>query len=346
MLFDFGFFREQTCIVACPYGRLQSAMLDRNSLIVSYDKRRGEPRGRGKAAMHKASLAGGHDDGASAELSLPILRTEHGRTKGNTVAVTGTSVGTSAAASAANNRTGDCVNCGMCVTTCPTGIDIREGLQMECVSCTQCIDACDAVMTKLRRPTGLIRYTSQASLEYAAGEGPKPSVFRWRVLLYPMIILIVGSAFLTLLLTASPVDISLARARGLPFNTLSSGRISNQMTFKLTSRSPSDQRFKVTIEGPGAPQIELAENPVALSPGQVHTEPVIVSMNRDGFEAGTAFALIKVADGTGRVVSNRSITLIGPAKHQDGHQDDDGKKKDKKDGQETKDTDTEKPHGR
>ncbi len=351
MLFDFGFFREQTCIVACPYGRMQSVLLDRNSLIVSYDKRRGEPRGRGKAAVQSGTFAGRHDAegraaegrgaggqmaggqmtggleaGASADLSLPILQQEH-----KTSAVTGS----------ADHRTGDCVDCGLCVSTCPTGIDIRQGLQMECISCTQCIDACDAVMTKLHRPTGLIRYTSQAALEYAAGEGPKPSVFRWRILLYPIIILIVGSAFLVLLVTASPVDISLARARGLPFNTLADGRISNQMTFKLTSRSPSDQRFTVTIEGPGAPQIELAENPVVLSPGQVHAEPVIVSMNRDGFEAGSAFALIKVADSTGRVVSTRSITLIGPTRHPDEHHNDDEKKREKYK-QETKDIETEK----
>jgi cytochrome c oxidase accessory protein FixG len=329
MLFDFGFFREQTCIVACPYGRFQSVMLDRNSLIVSYDKRRGEPRGRGKPTTHDASETT-PAAGTVPDLSLPILRTEGGPS----VATAGASPTTSAT----DSRTGDCVDCGMCVTTCPTGIDIRQGLQMECVSCTQCIDACDAVMTKLHRPTGLIRYTSQASLEYASGQGPKPSLFRWRILLYPLIILIVGSAFLTLLLTASPVDISLARARGLPFNTLSDGRISNQMNFKLTSRSPSDQQFTVTIEGPGAPKIELAENPVALTPGQVHAEPVIVSMNRDGFQAGSAFALIKVADTTGRIVATRSISLIGPAAHHD-----DGHDKDK---DKEKDSDKEKPHDR
>ncbi len=104
MLFDFLFFREQLCLIACPYGRFQSVMLDRKSLIVGYDVGRGEPRGK---ARHNADPSA---------------------------------------------RQGDCVDCKKCVTTCPTGIDIRNGLQMECINCTQCIDACDEVMTKLGRP--------------------------------------------------------------------------------------------------------------------------------------------------------------------------------------------------
>ena len=110
---DFTWFREQTCLVACPYGRWQSALLDRQSLIVAYDPRRGEPRGHGTGAR-------------------PGL--------------------------------GDCLDCHACVQTCPTGIYIRDGLQLECIHCTQCADACDAMMVKVGRPTGLIRYTSQDAL--------------------------------------------------------------------------------------------------------------------------------------------------------------------------------------
>src|SRR5690606_33651444 len=140
ILFDFGFFREQMCIVACPYGRLQSVMLDRDSLIVSYDRARGEPRG--KRVAPRPAKARGKDDpaeGGGGRLGLAVLQP-----------------------GAAPAEVGDCVDCRMCVTACPTGIDIRDGLQMECISCTQCIDACDAVMTKLGRETGLIRYSSQA----------------------------------------------------------------------------------------------------------------------------------------------------------------------------------------
>ncbi len=141
MMFDFAFFREQTCIVACPYGRFQSVMLDRDSLIVSYDPNRGEPRGKGRRQR---------DDGTTL---------------------------------------GDCIDCGNCVDTCPTGIDIRDGLQLECVACTQCIDACDAVMDKLKKPRGLIRFSSQARIE-----GQSSRLLRPRVIIYPaiMTVLLIG----------------------------------------------------------------------------------------------------------------------------------------------------------
>ena len=116
MMFDFVYFREQTCIVACPYGRFQSVMLDRDSLIVSYDPRRGEPRGK----LGDRKGGGSH---------------------------------------------GDCIDCGMCTDTCPTGIDIRDGLQLECIACTQCIDACNGVMERIGKPKGLIRLSSQAAIE-------------------------------------------------------------------------------------------------------------------------------------------------------------------------------------
>ncbi len=131
MMFDFLFFREQLCLIACPYGRFQSVMLDRQSLIVAYDGNRGEPRKKGK-----------HTAGDDA---------------------------------------GDCVDCNQCVVVCPTGIDIRDGLQMECINCTQCIDACDTVMDRVGKPKGLIRYSSQDAL---AGKPPK--LFRVRTFALPI----------------------------------------------------------------------------------------------------------------------------------------------------------------
>ena len=132
LFLDFTWFREQTCLVACPYGRWQSVLLDQSSLIVAYDVNRGEPRGKPK------------DNAAVA-------------------------------------RGGDCVDCNACVLTCPTGIDIRDGLQMECIHCTQCADACDAMMVKVGRPTGLIRYTSQDALA-----GQVRRLLRPRTVLYPL----------------------------------------------------------------------------------------------------------------------------------------------------------------
>ncbi|MBY0415426.1 MAG: 4Fe-4S dicluster domain-containing protein, partial [Bdellovibrionales bacterium] len=128
-LVDFGWFREQFCIIACPYGRMQSVMMDENSLVVAYDKSRGEPR-RG---------------------SPNIIR----------------------------EAEGDCINCYNCVKVCPTGIDIRRGSQLECIACTQCIDACDEIMLKIKKPTGLIRYSSELELQ-----GGKRKIITARSIIY------------------------------------------------------------------------------------------------------------------------------------------------------------------
>ena len=189
MLFDFGFFREQMCIVACPYGRFQSVMLDRDSLVIGYDKVRGEPRGK----MRKPK----------GDVSLETLPPQ-----------------------------GDCIDCHKCVTTCPTGIDIRNGLQLECVNCAQCIDACDDVMDKIGKPRGLIRYSSQRMLEEGKARWKRP-----RLLIYPTIITIFATLLVTTLLTREPVLVRVSRERGLPHKTLQDGTIGNVLRIKLQDRT-------------------------------------------------------------------------------------------------------------
>lgn len=141
MMYDFVSFREQMCTLACPYARLQSVLLDRDSLIVGYDEKRGEPRGK--------------------------LR------KGQ------------------ESDRGDCIDCGLCVAACPTGIDIRDGLQLECIACTQCVDACDHVMDKIKKPRGLVRFASQNTLL-----GIPHKVLRPRVIIYPVILSLFLGLFL------------------------------------------------------------------------------------------------------------------------------------------------------
>lgn len=144
ILFDFGWFREQFCIIACPYGRVQSVFMDEDSLVVAYDANRGEPR---------RSVAKTKED------------------------------------------EGDCVNCYQCVRVCPTGIDIRRGTQMECIACTMCIDACDDIMTRIKKPHGLIRYTTENELE-----GKKTKILKPRNFIYVGIVLgiVASSSFLIL----------------------------------------------------------------------------------------------------------------------------------------------------
>jgi len=164
MLFDFAYFREQTCIVACPYGRLQSVLLDRQSLIVGYDASRGEPRGKPKKRL----------------------------------AVVG--------------ERGDCVDCAACVTVCPTGIDIREGLQMECIGCAQCVDACDGVMDKLGKKRGLIRYTSQDEL---AGKARR--VLRVRTVIYPALLVFAAGLLAFGVATRGSAEVWIERITGPSF---------------------------------------------------------------------------------------------------------------------------------
>ncbi len=196
MLFDFLFFREQLCLIACPYGRFQSVMLDRRSLIVGYDRHRGEPRGK----LRK----------------LAVIE---------------------------NSSQGDCVDCKACVAVCPTGIDIRDGLQMECINCTQCIDACDEVMDKIGKPRGLIRYSSQDALA-----GKTSGMLRPRTLLYPIALAIAVGALAYGVITKSPFDLTLIRGAGNPYTSLGAGLVQNSIKLRIVNRTPEPRTYAVTIE--------------------------------------------------------------------------------------------------
>jgi len=270
MMVDFAFFREQMCIIACPYGRMQSVMLDRSSLIVAYDRQRGEPRGKAKRA----------------DVSLRVM-------------------------DAAERQTGDCVDCLRCVATCPTGIDIREGLQMECIACTQCIDACDDVMTRLKRPTGLIGYASQRSIE-----GAPVKRFRPRVAVYSAILVIITAALTTLLLTSSPVDVRLLRGRGQPFSIANDGRVVGTLQLKLTNRAAVASTYSVRVVKPEGGEVQFDEMPVSLAPGVMTTKGGTLLLPRDAFGAlGTCPVQIEIAEAgkPGGYTRRVSYTALGPA---------------------------------
>ena len=231
MLFDFGFFREQMCIVACPYGRMQSVMLDKDSLIIGYDSVRGEPRG--KLRKQKA------------DVNLKTIQSEQG----------------------------DCIDCKKCVTTCPTGIDIRDGLQLECVNCTQCIDACDDVMDRIGKPRGLIRYSSQRALEGGRAHWRRP-----RTIVYPLII----AGLLTLLVTAlagrEPVDVSINRQPGMPYQILEGDRVGNLVRVTLQARGPEGGTYTVTVEMDGFDaDITGSPNPVIVPAGERVSASLVIS---------------------------------------------------------------------
>ncbi len=236
---DFAWFREQMCVAACPYARLQSALLDRHSLVVAYDVKRGEPRGH----LHKAEV----------------------------------------------RASGDCVDCGACVVTCPVGIDIRDGLQMECVGCTQCIDACDSVMVKVDKPPGLIRYTSEAAL---AGE-PLHRL-RARTIAYPLALLIVVVAFVMAVAARGAAEVTVLRGLGAPFVVAPDGSVSNALRVRILNHDDGPALFRVVLDGPAGLQVVTPQNPARVEGGTTVTLPVFAILPAGAMAQGDVTATLRV----------------------------------------------------
>ena len=245
MIFNFGFFREQLCFIACPYGRFQSVLLDKQSLVVGYDAIRGEPRA--NPAVRK-KLAKGES------VALPIVET----------------AGAGTAVAETSDEPGDCVECNRCVAVCPTGIDIRDGLQMECIHCARCIDACDEVMEKVGKEKGLIRYSSQSVLA-----GDRPTFFRPRVVLYPIILAVVSSALIALSATHADADLRFVRAKGQPFYTLPNGEISNQIRLRITNRTSEPRSYTIASAMEGV-RVESETSVNDLGPGETESARLLV----------------------------------------------------------------------
>jgi cytochrome c oxidase accessory protein FixG len=270
MLLDFGWFREQVCMVACPYGRFQSVLLDRRSLIVGYDQRRGEPRGkvgrRGLSVVKPASAAG------------------------------------------------DCIDCRACVTCCPTGIDIRDGLQMECIHCAQCIDACDSIMDRLDRPRGLIRYSSRDELA-----GAPRRLLRPRIVLYPLLLVAVWGALGFALAHRAPADVTILRGIGSPFTVLPSGRVSNQIRVKIVNRSADPHHYRIGLApdraAAGGLEMIAPDNPVTVPAGKAMTTSLFVTAPAGAFDDGRRDIRLSIGDDAGwsQVLPYR---LLGPEEHE------------------------------
>ena len=188
----FSWFREQACLVVCPYGRLQGVLLDNNSINVMYDYVRGEPRG----AIKKSELE--------------------------------------------NQGKGDCVDCSLCVQVCPTGIDIRNGIQMECVNCTACIDACDEVMVKVERPKGLIRFASENSIKNGFQK-----LLTGRVKGYSVVLVLLMGAFVSLIVTREDLQGTVTRFPGMTYQAREDGTISNLYQITLINKTFEPQKVEL-----------------------------------------------------------------------------------------------------
>lgn len=258
VFFDFVWFREQTCIVACPYGRLQSVLLDRSSLVVSYDVRRGEPRGPVRSARLAAAAP-----------------------------------------------QGDCVDCRMCVDTCPTGIDIRGGLRMECIACAQCIDACDAVMAKLKRPRGLIGYSTQARRDGGQARWLRPRVF-----IYGSVLVVLGALLVVLAARSQPSDVILLRGLGMPFTVLPDGNVVNPARIKISNRENEMHTYTVEVAS-GPAQLLLDEEPLRVGADGTLVRAFLIKVPPSAFDKGHCEVQLRVRDGH-QFDKLVSYTLLGP----------------------------------
>jgi cytochrome c oxidase accessory protein FixG len=200
-----GFMREQVCKYMCPYARFQSAMFDQDTLIVSYDAGRGEPRGsRGRKVDYQAAGLGA------------------------------------------------CVDCNLCVQVCPTGIDIRQGLQYECIGCAGCVDVCDSVMDKMNYPRGLIRFTTHNALETGGGAGRDfilGRVLRPRVLVYGAILLALTLGVMFSLAMRTPLKVDVVRDRAALARIVAGGRLENVYRLQVMNATEAPQRYRIGADG-------------------------------------------------------------------------------------------------
>ncbi len=254
LYYCFAHFREQFCVLMCPYGRLQSALTDNDTLVIGYDEKRGEPRGK-----------------------------------------------------ATDPLAGSCVDCNRCVSVCPTGIDIRNGLQMECIGCAACIDACDDIMTKLRRPTGLIRYDSSSGL---AGE--KRRIFRPRLLAYGLLGLLGLAALgVTVFFRAKPMNADVTRMRGPSFYA-DPAVVRNHFQLRLVNKRNQPMSFTVSLENaPAGYAITGLDGGLTLPAQQESARPLVVIVPKDSYK-GPGTLTLKIHSQPGDSTIRREIEFLGP----------------------------------
>ena len=258
----FARFREQACTFICPYGRLQSAIIDENTMVVAYDYKRGENR----APLNR-------------KVPFDIRRTQ---------------------------GLGDCVSCRECVSVCPTGIDIRNGTQMECINCTACIDACDRVMTRIGRPTGLIRYASQNSIERA-----EKFRFTSRMTWYAGVLTALIALFMLLLFTRSEAQSTFLRAPGALFQEQPDGKISNIYTLKTVNKGHRHLNLELRLENiPGELKLMGTGQFAVTREGMAQTS-VLISIDRAALKSPKTKLKIGIYSNGKRLQTINTI-FVGP----------------------------------
>lgn len=255
----FSHFREQVCLVVCPYGRLQGVLLDKDSIVVAYDYKRGEPRGHFK------------------------------RNETRTI--------------------GDCVDCSLCVKVCPTGIDIRNGTQLECVNCTACIDACNSVMEKTGLPKDLIRYDSENGISKGTGFS-----FTNRMKAYSLVLVGLATALVFLLTTRSPIEATVLRVPGMLFQEQVPGKISNLYNIKMVNKTRKYIDVQLKLEGIEG-EIKVVGKDVHAKEEAVSSGTFFIIIDKEKLtKRKTKINILVLDKKTGEEIEDVKTTFLGPLK--------------------------------
>ncbi len=216
---------------------------------------------------------------------------------------------------------GDCIDCGACVRTCPTGIDIRNGLQMECIACTQCIDACDDIMDSIGKPGGLIRYTSENAIDKALvekdrepfGTPSEPRVLRPRLVIYSTLFIVFAIVSTTLLVMRTPVEVDVLRIPGEPFMMVGEDKAANRLKFVIQNRTGTAANYTLRAVEPAGTEIKLGGESVHVEPGETVKTDVFVVAPVEAFEFGHAEAKFEIRGASdGAHVEHETFHLLGP----------------------------------
>jgi len=256
-----GWLREQVCIYMCPYARFQSVMFDSDTLIISYDEKRGENRGkRSRKTDHKAA------------------------------------------------GLGDCIDCHHCVNVCPTGIDIRDGLQVECVACGACVDACDDIMTRVGYEKGLIKYTTENQLN-----GGSTKIIRPKLIAYFVIVLGMMAYFAYIIFDRVPIEVDVHRDRGQLFTQVSEQIIENSYSLKIANKSNQDHKYTITITGIIGIEL-ISRASIFVEAGKLIDYPIQVRANTDEISKRNTDIIIQVkSDSNAEIHSEIESRFIAPA---------------------------------
>lgn len=256
--FVFAWFREQACIVVCPYGRLQGVLLSKESIVVAYDWLRGEQRGK-------------------------IKKNEPRLDKG------------------------DCIDCKLCVHVCPTGIDIRNGTQLECVNCTACIDVCDDVMVKIDKPKGLIRFASYNSIVNRVQQLWNPRVMGYSIVLTALLVLLSFMVF-----TRSPIETTLLKVPGTLFQKTDRGGVTNLYNIEFINKSFDDRELTIRVISPKETSLQLIGEPLIKLPAeQLVKRVIILELPADAIKQAKTNIVLEVSE-NGKVIEVVKTKFIGP----------------------------------